>query len=269
LRHYGEKDEVALGTTVGTGATRGKYPSCVRGTYREKRSHESAVTCEGTEGLNNIFCIIMTLFSTQVLEEYLSGTCRVLMYVPTLYRDFTMAVLLSNFINSSLASTHGPIQSTACPPVACVRRVHTQPPSTIRSETESPRSYGPYRRRKLEDETEYPQSPSTIRPPGPELSHSHQTPFHHQEVYHHINPGSSSLPPSPQSPHHPGHSPTEYHYPQRTAEGVCLQVSRSIAARAIRKAELMDGSKVSVVFTLNTSQDKRFLHVVVGEIRAS
>jgi len=55
--------------TVGTGATRGKYPSCVRGTYREKRSHESAVTCEGTEGLNNIFCIIMTLFSTQVLED--------------------------------------------------------------------------------------------------------------------------------------------------------------------------------------------------------
>ena len=54
----------------------------------------------------------------------------------------------------------------------------------------------------------------------------------------------------------------------RTIEDVRLQVARSIAARTIRKAELVDGSKVGVVFTLNKSHDDRFLHTVAGEIRA-
>jgi len=181
----------------------------------------------------------------------------------------TDAVYPEGYAEPSTPST------TRSPPVARAHRVYTQleehevlSPSTIRSETESPHSYGPYRHRRLEDETEYPQSPSTIRPPGPGPSHSRQTPFHHQDAYHHVNPGFSSSPSSPQSPHHPGHSPTEYHYPQRTIEDVRLQVARSIAARAIRKAELVDGSKVGIVFTLNKSQDERFLHVVVGEIRA-
>ncbi|KAF9782404.1 hypothetical protein BJ322DRAFT_1010025, partial [Thelephora terrestris] len=51
-------------------------------------------------------------------------------------------------------------------------------------------------------------------------------------------------------------------------EDVRAQVARSIAARVIRKAELVDGSKVGVVFTLSRSQDDQFLYVVAGEIRA-
>ena len=158
------------------------------------------------------------------------------------------------------------------PSLARVHRVYTQPeeqevrsPSTFHSETVSPRSYGPYRHRQLEDQTEFIQSPSTVRPP---ISPPSQTPYH-QEIYHHDEPGFPSPPASPQSLHYQNdHSLTEGLPPQRTIEDVRLQVARSIAARTIRKAELVDGSKVGVVFTLNKSQDDRFLRIVAGEIRA-
>ena len=161
--------------------------------------------------------------------------------------------------------------STARPPsVTRVHRVYAQPeehavrsPSTLRSETESTRSYGTYHHRQLEDQTEPTQSPSTVRP------RSRQTPYHHQENYHRDEPDSPSSPSSPRSPHHQTvHSVTENQPPQRTIEEVRLQVARSIAARTIRKAELVDGSKVGVAFTLNKSQDDQFLRTVAGEIRA-
>ena len=160
------------------------------------------------------------------------------------------------------------------PSVARVHRVYTQPeehvvlsPSTFRPETESTRSFDVYRHHQLEDQTEPAQSPSTIRPPRPPSSRGHHQTY--QEVYHHVDPGSPSSPSSPQSPYYQaGRSPTEDQPPQRTIEDVRLQVARSIAARAIRKAELVDGSKVGVVFTLNKSQDDRFLRIVAGEIRA-
>jgi rhodanese-related sulfurtransferase len=170
--------------------------------------------------------------------------------------------------------------STARPPsVARIHRVYTQPeehgvlsPSTFRSESGSTRSYGPYLHRQLEDQIEPTQLPLTIRPPGPASIRSPQSPYHHQEIYHHIEPGFPSSPHSPPFPHSPyhqkGHSPTEGQPLQRTIEDVRLQVARSIAARAITKAELVDGSKVGVVFTLNKSQDDRFLRTVAGEIRA-
>jgi len=155
--------------------------------------------------------------------------------------------------------------STARPPsVARVHRAYTQPkehdvrsPSTLHSETGSTRSFGPYLRRQHEDQLESIQSPSTVRP------RSRQTPFHHDK------PGSPSSSSSPHSPHHQnGQSAADDQPPQRTIEDVRLQVARSIAARTIRKAELVDGSKVGVVFTLNKSQDDRFLRTVAGEIRA-
>ena len=167
--------------------------------------------------------------------------------------------------------------STARPPsIARVYRVHTQPeehvvisPSTLRSETESPRSFGPYRHRQFEDQTEPALSPLIVLPPRSSSSHGHQNPYHHQEVYHHVEPGSPYSPSSPQSLHHRGgRSPAEDQLPQRTIEDVRLQVAGSIAARMIRKAELVDGTKVGVVFTLNKSQDDGFLRVVAGEIRA-
>jgi rhodanese-related sulfurtransferase len=54
---------------------------------------------------------------------------------------------------------------------------------------------------------------------------------------------------------------------QRTLQDVRLQVARSIAARAIRKAVLIDGSKTGVVFTLSKSEDD-FLKLVASEIRS-
>jgi rhodanese-related sulfurtransferase len=182
----------------------------------------------------------------------------------------TDAVYPEGYAESSTPSTARP------PSVALVHRVHTQPeehvvlsPSTFRSETESIRSYGPYRHRQFEDQTEPAQSPSTIRPPRSPSNHGRQNPYHHQEVYHHVDPDSPSSPSFPQSPYHRGgHSPAEDQLPQRTIEDVRFQVACSIAARTIRKAELVDGSKVGVVFTLNKSQDDGFLRVVAGEIRA-
>ena len=162
------------------------------------------------------------------------------------------------------------------PSVARIHRVYTQPeghevfsPSTFHSETESTRSYGPYRRRQFEEQTELVQSPSTNRPPGSPSNHDHQTSYHHQETYHDEDPGSPLSPSSPRSPYNQtGRPPTEGQLPQRTIEDVRLQVARSIAARAIRKAEVVDGSKVGVAFTLNKSQDDRFLRIIAGEIRA-
>lgn len=156
------------------------------------------------------------------------------------------------------------------PSVARAYHIYTQPeepgvlsPSTFRSGTESARSYGPYIHRELEDLTEPAQSPSTIRPPRPVSSRGHHSTHHHDE------PGSPSPPSSPHLPRHQGgHSPRENQPPQRTIEDVRAQVARSIAARVIRKAELVDGSKVGVVFTLSRSQDDEFLYVVAGEIRS-
>jgi len=165
--------------------------------------------------------------------------------------------------------------STARPPsVARMHRVYTQPeehevrsPSTFQTGTGSTGSYGPYYHRQFEDQTEPGQSPSTIRPPAPVPSHSH-TPYHLQGAYRHVEPDSPSSPSSPHSPHYQNwHSATENQPLQRTIEDVRFQVSRSIAARAIRKAELVDGSKVGVVFTLNKSQDDKFLRVIADEIR--
>lgn len=158
--------------------------------------------------------------------------------------------------------------STARP--ASVHRIHTQPeerailsPSTFRSETESSPAHGPYTHRELEGQTESPQSLLMIRPPRPASSHGHHNPYLHSE------PGSPSSPPSPHSPHYrEGHWVKEGQLPQRTIEDVRIQVARSIAARAIRKAELVDGSKVGVVFTLSRSQDDQLLRAVAGEIRS-
>lgn len=160
------------------------------------------------------------------------------------------------------------------PSVTGMHHIYTQPeeqevlfPSTFRSETESARSHGHHHQ--FEDQTEYVQSPLTIRPPRPASSHGHQTPYHHQEAYHNVEPGSPSSLSSPRSLHRQGnHPPTGDQLPQRTIEDVRLQVARSIAARAIRKAEVVDGSKVGVVFTLTKSQDDTFLHIVADEIRA-
>jgi len=182
----------------------------------------------------------------------------------------TDAVYPEGYAASSPPSTAHPTS------VARVHHAYTQPeepavlsPSTFRSGTESTRSYGPYRHRQFEDQTEPAQSPSTVRPPRPPLSHGHQNPYHYQEAYHHVVPGSPSSPSSPQSLHHQdGHPPGEGQLPQRTIEDVRLQVARSIAARMIRKAELVDGSKVGVIFTLNKSQDDGYLRIVAGEIRA-
>lgn len=73
---------------------------------------------------------------------------------------------------------------------------------------------------------------------------------------------------------------------QRTLEDVRLQVARSIAARAIRKAvgeppcetpeficstvykRVIDGSKTGVAFTLGKSQDENFLTSVATELRS-
>jgi rhodanese-related sulfurtransferase len=54
---------------------------------------------------------------------------------------------------------------------------------------------------------------------------------------------------------------------QRTLQDVRLQVARSIAARAIRKAQVVDGSKTGVVFTLVKSRDESFLKNVAMELR--
>jgi rhodanese-related sulfurtransferase len=160
--------------------------------------------------------------------------------------------------------------STARPPsVSRVHHIYTQPeepeflsPSTFRSETESSPLYYAYPPRELEDQTEPVQSPPTIRPSRPVSIRGYHGPYLHSE------PGSLS-PPSPHSPHHQEvHSPTEAQPPQRTIEDVRVQVARSIAARAIRKAEFADGSKVGVVFTLSRSQDDKFLRIVAGEIRS-
>lgn len=173
--------------------------------------------------------------------------------------------------HSSSRSTDASAPSTVRPiPVARVHHIYTQPeepivlsPSTFRSETESAPSYGPFADRRLEDQTEPFQSPSTIRPLRPVSSRGHYDPHDHSQ----LSPTSS--PSSPYSPHHQeARSPTEGQLPQRTIEDVRVQVARSIAARAIRKAELVDGSKVGVVFTLSRSQDDRFLHTVAGEIRS-
>ena len=158
--------------------------------------------------------------------------------------------------------------STARPPsLTRVHRIYTQAedplvlsPSTFLSETGTTPSYGPYIHREFEDQTEPVQSPSTIRPARPVSSRGHYNPYNRSE------PGSSSSPSSPHSPHH--RSPTEGQPPQRTIEDVRFQVARSIAARAIRKAEFVDGSKVGVVFTLTRSQDDKFLRIVGGEIRS-
>ena len=163
------------------------------------------------------------------------------------------------------------------PSIARVHRIYTQPeepavrsPSTHRSEPDSPRSYGPYRHRQFEeDQTEPAQTPLTDRPPEPEPGYGHQTPYRHQDTYHVVESGPPSSPSSPQSAHYQsGHPHAEDQPTLRTIEDVRLQVARSIAARTIRKAELVEGSKVGVVFTLNKSQDDRFLHTVAGEIRA-
>ena len=167
--------------------------------------------------------------------------------------------------------------STARPPsLTRVHRIYTQPEEPAArspihpSETDSPRSYGPYRYRQFEEQTEPALSPATTRPPEPVPSYGYQTPYHrHQDTYHTVGSGSPSSPSSPQSAHHQGGPPPAEDPPTlRTIEDVRLQVARSIAARTIRKAELVDGSKVGVVFTLNKSQDDRFLHTVAGEIRA-
>ena len=166
--------------------------------------------------------------------------------------------------------------STARPTaLARTHHVYTQPeehgvlsPSTFLSGTESTRSYGPYRSRQFEDQTELIQSPSTVRPLI-SASTRGQTPYHHQEAYHDDDPGSPQSPSSLPSPHYQAaRPPMQGQLPQRTIEDVRFQVARSIAARAIRKAEFVDGSKVGVVFTLNKSQDDGFLHTVAGEIRA-
>ena len=161
--------------------------------------------------------------------------------------------------------------STAHPPsVVRVHRVYTQPeehevrsPSTFHSETGSTRSYGQYLHHQPEEQIEPIQSPSTIRP------RSRQTPYHQQATYQYDEPGSLPSPSSPHPPHHQnGHPTADNQPPQRTIEDVRLQVARSIAARTIRKAELVDGSKVGVIFTLNKSQDDGFLRTVAAEIRA-
>ena len=161
--------------------------------------------------------------------------------------------------------------STARPhSVARPHHIYTQPgepmalsPSTFRSETESTPPYGPYLHRNLEDQPGPVQSPSTTRPPGAVPIHDYHNPYHHGD------PASPSSPYSPHSPHRPeGRSPTEAQLPQRTIEDVRVQVACSIAARAIRKAELVDGSKIGVVFTLSRSQDDQFLRIVANEIRS-
>jgi len=162
---------------------------------------------------------------------------------------------------------HGTPSTVRSPSVVRVHRVYAQPeehgvrsPSTFHSDTGSTRSYGQYLHPEPEDQTELIQSPSTVRP------RSRQIPY--QETYHYDEPGSPSSPSSPHSPHHQNGRPTaDNQPPQRTIEDVRIQVARSIAARTIRKAELVDGSKVGVVFTLNRSQDDQFLRTVAGEIR--
>ena len=154
--------------------------------------------------------------------------------------------------------------------VARVHRIYTQPeepvvlsPSTFHSEAELTPSYDQYPHPQFEDQTEPVQSPLTIRPPRPVSSRGDYNSYHHSE------PGSLSSPSSPHSPRHQkGHWPTESQSPQRTIEDVRVQVARSIAARAIRKAEFVDGSKIGVVFTLSRSQDDQFLRIVAGEIRS-
>ncbi|KAF9817911.1 hypothetical protein IEO21_03105 [Rhodonia placenta] len=55
--------------------------------------------------------------------------------------------------------------------------------------------------------------------------------------------------------------------PTRTLDDVRLQVAESLAFRAFRKAETVDGTKVGVVTTLSHHSDERFLKLVASAVK--
>jgi len=55
--------------------------------------------------------------------------------------------------------------------------------------------------------------------------------------------------------------------PQRTIDDVRQQAASSLALRAIRKAETVDGSQVGVIFTLSHTSDERFLKLVASSLK--
>lgn len=58
-------------------------------------------------------------------------------------------------------------------------------------------------------------------------------------------------------------------HPQRTLADVREQVAQSIAARALRKALSVDGTRVAAILTLSKHDDERFLRAVAAHLKRS